>query len=137
MENPNGAKRSRRDSTKLTQFIGRGGVSLKGLNQISQTLSADSEAADAFAHAHHGSLEEANNRSFLEIRCLEELELVDGGHFTWELCEPGLLLAMMIAASPRLQDIYSKLANARAIDMDNPLSLILAFDEFTPGNKRT
>ena len=61
--------------------------------------------------------------------------LTGGGRFTWEFCDPGLLMALCIQEIPMLQDIYARLANDRVIDMDHPLSLIVAFDEFTPGAK--
>ena len=138
MENPSdGRKRRKRDSAQLAQFLGAGGVSMGGLLRISQKLREDSSAGETLSSCvSNRPLIEANNRSFLEVRRFEQLELEKGGHFAWEFCEPGHLLAIMVAASPRLQDIYAELANARSIDVDNPLSLIVAFDEFTPGNKR-
>ena len=136
MEDTRGVKRRKQDGAhELGQFIGRGGVSLTGLQKIGQMLAKSSSAADALASSTRKSLMETNKRAFDEVCCCEQLELEKGGHFKWELCDPGRLLAMRIANSRRLQDIYAELANARTIDIDNPLGLIVAFDEFTPGNK--
>jgi hypothetical protein len=129
-------KRSKRDNDQLRRVIGQSGVSLTNLKKLLGTLRhEESSSIDALTSCGYRALLKANAEGFLEVRCFEELETISGGTFTWELCEPGQLLALMLAASPQLQEIYASVANERAIDMDNPLSLIVAFDEYTPGNK--
>ena len=126
----------KRKLTRIRKLIGVGGISLKGLHDLLGKIRSASEADDGLLESvGYRAIKDANNEYFREVACTIELDLLGGGTFKWELCDPGRLLAFMIESSPQLMEVWAELANSREINCDNPLSLIVAFDEYTPGSK--
>ena len=58
-----------------------------------------------------------------------------GGTFAWEFAHPGKLLAALVHEGVPLQRVFAPAAAANPPSMQRPCSLILAWDEFAPGNK--
>jgi hypothetical protein len=69
------------------------------------------------------------------VRCVETMPLTVGGSFEWEFADPGKLLANMVARSPALNNLFAETASRHPPSPDRPWSLVVGFDEFTPGNK--
>ena len=65
---------------------------------------------------------------------MHALPTTDGREFIWELCNPNLLMGMLINESPALQEVYAAVANKMR---DDPCSLVVTFDEYVPGSKIT
>ena len=63
-----------------------------------------------------------------------ELPLKDGGSFVLEYASPALLLEAMLEASVELQRLWAHALGSGAGSQANPFRIVLAFDEFTPGN---
>ena len=80
---------------------------------------------------HGEALLSAELAAFEAVRAEERLQLVDGSFWTWEFCEPYLLLSRALRASKALQTLYDA---AFAASRDQPWDLAITFDEFTPGN---
>jgi hypothetical protein len=61
----------------------------------------------------------------------------DGGGdpVPWELCDPNLLLARLVAESPVLQNWFQSALQQRPCSAEQPWRLLVGFDEFVPGNK--
>ena len=60
----------------------------------------------------------------------------DGGEpIVWETLEPSRLWCELIASSPRLSALIAVAIGERPPSPTSPWHLIIAFDEFAPGNK--
>ena len=64
-----------------------------------------------------------------------EVETDDGGTWTWPLCQPNLLFAMMASESAPFKQLIRESLIASPCSRDRPWSLLVGFDEFVPGNK--
>lgn len=60
--------------------------------------------------------------------------LKHGSFFTWEFAETSFLIPLLVYASGELHDIYTEAVRNHRCDIDHPWKVILAFDEFTPGD---
>jgi hypothetical protein len=68
---------------------------------------------------------------FMAVRAEETLRFHDGSEWTWEFCEPSLLIARAIESSEELQAIYDQAFEAST---GEAWDLVIAYDEFTPGS---
>jgi hypothetical protein len=80
-------------------------------------------------------LRESNQSSVSEMMRSFELPLLKGGTYTLHFVDPGLLLAALLQDSAALRDLYTAAWNRSPSSPDRPWSLVVAFDEFMPGNK--
>ncbi len=76
-----------------------------------------------------------NRTEFLAMSCEDEVESVGGAGMKLVQADPGLLLARLVRESVQLQAAYTAAWARSASRADNPWSAIIAWDEFTPGNK--
>ena len=72
---------------------------------------------------------------FSEVECTVDLPLKDGGDYTWTFVDPGLLLAKMVSECSALGAVYSAALAENPPRQDAPWHLIIAWDEFAPGDK--
>ena len=72
---------------------------------------------------------------FSSIFAVLELPLKTGGTFSWEFCNPSMLVAMMVAESPALQECFASALRRKPCSVESPWRLLVGFDEFIPGNK--
>ena len=118
------------NSATLRRLAHTGNVTIRGLVDLIGTLRDDPEALVSKFR-----VEEAILEPFRQIRHTETLPLHDGTTFDWEFCDPNLLLAKVVAESPALAALYADAANKHPCSAEDPWSLVIGFDEFTPGNK--
>ena len=71
---------------------------------------------------------------FDAIRIVERVE-TRSGPFDWEFISPGRLLPELVRTSPRVRSIIAAAARESKPTESHPWRLIVAFDEFSPGNK--
>ena len=64
-----------------------------------------------------------------------EVETDDGGTWTWPLCQPNLLFAIMASESAPFQQLIRESLRASPCSRERPWNLLVGFDEFVPGNK--
>ena len=121
-------KRYRRaDWSDIQELLNIGGISRAGLSELLTTLrNALALPSGCLKH-----LDAAYHQRFIEVKVTVPIEMDNGDIFTWELAEPSLLLQAMLDASKELTDLYHRTALMHTGDWD----IILAWDEFTPGNK--
>jgi hypothetical protein len=81
------------------------------------------------------AVESLHPERFMSVRCVETLKLTNGGTFDWEFADPGRLLASMVDHSLALNSLFAEAASRSPPRIDRPWSLVVGFDEFTPGNK--
>ena len=124
------SKRCREDS--IQQLLHRGGISLMGLQSILKTLREQPDAGGptrkTLAAVNHAAL-----KNIVREFYMESLSGDQPVHMT--MAEPSKLLAMVVAESPALQDLYAAAWRRSPARPDRPWSLVLGFDEFVPGNK--
>ena len=72
---------------------------------------------------------------FVSLRHIEHVPLAHGGNFEWEFADPNRLLASIVEHSPGLTAMYADAVRRSPPSMEHPWSLVVGFDEFTPGNK--
>jgi hypothetical protein len=81
------------------------------------------------------ALSEANKEILKRVGTTVDVDLKTGGSFKWELAEPNLLAAEMIACSPALQSLYADALRSHPCSMERPWKMVVALDEYTPGDK--
>lgn len=58
-----------------------------------------------------------------------------GETFLWELVHPNRVVPRMVAESPLLADVFKRAIAEYQPSMEHPWRLVVAWDEFSPGNK--
>ena len=122
----------RQRASLLQNLLHTGEVTTKALASI---ISKIREHPEYLQLSTQYALTEANLASFMQVRHVEPLALRDGTIFNWEFCEPNRTLALMVHECPLLEAIFVSAANKHPCSASRPWSLIIGFDEFTPGNQ--
>lgn len=120
-ENPHG-----RDA-QIQRLMHIGSTSTRSLQKIIKELLGNAPSA--------ADLWRTSQALFSECQHAIELECTDGGTFTWKLAHPSKLLALVISRSPALQAMYLSALAKKPCSMERPWSLVVGFDECSPGNK--
>ena len=72
----------------------------------------------------------------MAIRHVEEMPVIDSDEtWAWEFCDPGPMLQKMLDAHPELASMYARTMAAQPPTVEAPWSIVVAYDEFIPGNK--
>lgn len=74
------------------------------------------------------------SEAFDGVSVTEVLDLEKGGEFQWHYADPSLLLQLLVNSSPSLQRLYSDALSRHPNSQQQPWSMILGMDEFTPGS---
>ena len=88
----------------------------------------------ALANATRGQLTSAQDGPVDTTIRTEKVSMVDGSTWDWEFCDPNLLLARTLADSPFLAQMYATALEKAPCSRERPWSLVVVFDEFTPGS---
>ncbi len=128
-------KRRRADQAEVLRRLARaGGGSIAGLSNIIAELQRS--AVDvAGMPAHRAQVGRSLLQQFDGLKHTIEMPLSGAGEFSWELVDPALLLMESVRRSPALAEAYQRAATLRPPSADRPWSIIVAYDEFAPGNK--
>jgi hypothetical protein len=118
-------------SSAVAQLLHTGNVSITGLSTILKTV-RDSASE---VHVSRAKLAEVNLERFLGMRHIEQVPLVNGGHWEWELVDPCILLSAAVEHKRSLSELYTRAVADSPPSLDRPWSLVVAYDEFVPGNK--
>ena len=121
------AASSSKKRDRWESVLHEGGVTLKGLSAIAKKLGEP---------IGRKTLALANQTLFSKVAVREEIECVgDRQSFAWDLADPNLLLQELVSASPALQEVVAEAARNHPCSLESPWRVLIAFDEFTPGNK--
>ena len=93
----------------------------------------DDPVLDTFTCRRH--IDHLDDARFLSIRHVETLPRLDGSFFRWELCQPALLLDMVLRESEELQAAFLSAFEKHGCSAASPWHLVIGFDEFVPGDK--
>jgi hypothetical protein len=115
----------------LPNLLHQGGVSMTGLASLMATLrGADPSCNQWDRHV----LGEANQETFHRIKC-EDAVMLSGVPWSWWYVDPGKLLSVLLGESAALQGLYDEAWARSPATPQAPWSLVVAYDEFVPGNK--
>ena len=112
------------DDDTLQSLLHGGGVSKIALAKLLSKLEGV---------AGHRRLKAEDAKLFAKVRHVEACPTIDGGVFNWEFCNPGLQMVLFIEGRPKLRRLYERVVATRG--SSEPWNLIVAFDEYVPGNK--
>ena len=115
----------------LEHLLHQGRVSNSGLLKIIKTL-RDASAEGFFELPTENEFHAAFYRRFVKLARSVTLELENGPDFVLEYVEPSLLFAELVAENEHLATLIE---NSIDENGDIEFSLIVAYDEFAPGNK--
>ena len=121
------------ETSQLHALLHRGGVSMKGLADLLTTLRGGDGGCSA--ERWRAILKRANTSDYPGHRCIVDVPLTKGGNLQWEYMDPCKLVATMVRVSPGLQSVYTNAWLRTPSSPARPWSLVVGFDEFTPGNK--
>ena len=83
----------------------------------------------------HGTVPPAARYRFDAIRVTEEMPLTDGGSFTWVYTDPCGALEQLVQQAPAVTSAYLQAKRKSPPSVHHPWHLVVAWDEFCPGNK--
>ena len=135
-------KRAREDAAadralrheRLACVKGLSGVSDNALCKILNTARANGLFNDGGSDIKVEELHTIGHEVFSQVRRTETYRLADGSDFLLEFCDPNLLLSKLVGESPALQRMYAEAFARTPCREDAPWSLVLTFDEYSPGN---
>lgn len=123
----------RRRTENLQHVLHCGSISMAGLAKLLRTL--EQEEHRTSAERMRAVLKGANHAFMAGMVCERELESTSGPPVDLVFADPGKLLASLVEESPALQDVYAEAWARSPSSPDRPWSMVVGFDEFTPGNK--
>ena len=112
------------DNDTLQSLLHEGGVSKSALARMLNKLEGVASLTRIKAE---------DKKLFEKVRHVEACPRIDGGVFNWEFCNPGLQMVLLIEGRPKLRRLYERAVATRG--SSEPWTLIVAFDEYVPGNK--
>jgi hypothetical protein len=116
----------------IPNLLHQGGVSMKGLASVIATLrGADPSCIEWDRRV----LGEVNQQLFHRIKCADAVRLLSGVPWSWLYVDPGKLLTVLLSESAALQGLYDEAWARSPATIQAPWSLVVAYDEFVPGNK--
>jgi hypothetical protein len=122
------AKRARLEQAQ--SLLHTGSISTAGLARLLDKLSSST-----VPQLSRMDLVRANMSIFDSVAHSIELDCLTGGPVLWEFCDPNKLVAHVLANSESLQRVWAHAAEKNPPSPSRPWRLVLAFDEFSPGNK--
>lgn len=125
------------DGALLRELLHIGGTSASALHVILKKLT-DSQLLGIDADEHVPSrvtLVRSLNAAWERVRHVERVPLEDGKVFAWEFCDPNLLLHYHISHVASTRALFEAAIQKYPCNADSPWSLVVAFDEFSPGKQ--
>jgi hypothetical protein len=116
----------------IPNLLHKGGVSMTGLASLMATLRGADPSCIAWDRAVLG---EVNQELFHRIKCSDAVRLLSGVPWSWLYVDPGKLLTVLLSESAALQGLYDEAWARSPATIQAPWSLVVAYDEFVPGNK--
>jgi hypothetical protein len=116
---------------ELPNLLHQGGVSMKGLASVIAILRRSEKGTEWDRKL----LGNANQKLFHRIKCVDVVRTLAGDPFSWFYIDPCKLLALLLTESVGLQALYDDAWARSPATPTTPWSLLVAFDEFAPGNK--
>ena len=129
----NSSSKSRRTENSATgakhsvsTCLGVQGVSLSALRGIANKLSDENVSARF--------MRDITPKLFSEVKRTIVLPLTAGGEHRWEVADPSLLVSMSVRYSTEMEKVFANSLRLHPCTEERPWSLVVTWDEFTPGN---
>jgi hypothetical protein len=116
----------------LPSLLHQGGVSMQGLASLIATLQGTDTSGSQWDRK---GLGQANREMFDRTKCVDVVRMLSGDLWSWEYIDPCKLLTVLLTESVGLQALYDGAWARSPATPQAPWSLLVAFDEFSPGNK--
>ena len=81
------------------------------------------------------AMKRSSDLMFRRVKHEIRVPLTDGSQWNWVVMNPARLLAIAVETSPDLSLEYARAAARKMPSRASPWSLIVGFDEFSPGSK--
>jgi uncharacterized protein YlxW (UPF0749 family) len=127
--------RRRRALACLTPHVRQ--VSNAAMVDILNTIRKHSEVLDDEVAVTRQQLDRSVEEHIRVVERTLSLPAVKGNGVQVTICDIGLLLHHLVSNRQGLQAVYASAIAAKPPSMENPWSLVVAFDEFTPGAQLT
>lgn len=108
-----------------------GGITMKGLQELLERV----QRAELDGPVSRKLLNTANRVQLDKHRVEQDLTLKDGSVFKWEYLNPHTWMGALIERFEDLQDLFAVALRMHPVSRERPWRLVVAFDEFAPGNK--
>jgi hypothetical protein len=119
---------ARHEAATLRSLLHTGGISIAGLTTVL-------DAVNPAAAPSNAALRSCNMELFTKVRKVLRLPLSSGGHLDWEILDMTKLLPSVLDTSDALRSLYEDAHVRRPSSSTNPWPVVVACDEFAPGNK--
>ena len=107
------------------------GVSFNSLARLAAKVSKDPDILESCSF---WNMLSAVRQEYEAFNTTLVMERNGGGEVTLPICEPNILLMHLLQEAPQLAEWYGEAANVYGCGRDHPWRMVLAFDEFTPGD---
>jgi len=118
-------------NSALQRLLHRGNVTQTGLAQLLSDIQSAGPDLPRTVNRHR--LQDANYARFEVVRHTMQVPLTDGGSWDWEFADPNMLISLMVRESDVLQDLFGRAIARHRPSQQNPWTLIIGYDEFSPG----
>ena len=115
-------------SARLQRVLHMKNTSSIALRQVLQELNADAAPS-------RGEMTDVAQARFSSIRHVIVLPSQTGEPLDWEICNPALLVSMLVSASGSLQEVFARALLTSPSSPERMWNMLIGFDEFVPGNK--
>ena len=113
--------------SKVMQVLNIKGTSNRTLHFLANKLAAEDEQTTWH------SFQKMSTARFTEVKRVIVLPLEGGWEHHWEVTDPSLLIVLCVRLSTQMEEIFANSLRLHPCSEDRPWSLVLAWDEFTPG----
>ena len=118
------------DAHALRGLLSSRNISKTTLSQIIATL----REHPALLESSIGSIEAPGASIFESVKRSERVDLQGGGEFRLDFCDPNLLMSRMLHECTNLAELYVERLAVHPCSESQPWSLVVIWDEFTPGS---
>ena len=115
----------------LRELLNDPGLPLNSLARLADKVSKD---PDILTSCTWNNLNTAVRTEYEAFNTTLVMEKNGGGEVTLALCEPNMLLMHLLQEAPQLAEWYGEAANVYGCGRNHPWRMVLAFDEFAPGD---
>lgn len=123
------------DGALLRKLMHVGTTSTSSLHTILRTLHDHQLLSSEEAVPDRSTLSRSHTAAWERVRHVERLPLENSRVFAWEFCDPNLLLNYHISHCASTRALFEAAIQTYPCSADSPWSLVVAFDEFSPGKQ--
>ena len=116
----------------IPNLLHQGGVTMQGLAKVIAALQGTDTSGPQWDRI---GLGDVNQAMFHRTKCVDVVRMLSGNPWPWEYIDPCKLLTVLLTESVGLQALYDGAWARSPATPQTPWSLLVAFDEFSPGNK--